>query len=290
LVQPGFKLGSQALFRCRATTVCMTSCIELAPLWVQAGKRARGGDQEAGRARHARERRRQGRVCQGRGVAAGLVCVLRCGRACGRLGAAAAARSGPDIRGCRDHTFSVAYVELAWYMGARWLGRHACARRHTLADATVLHAASLSCSGCARPALAPARSASLTPPRLTPAGNGSQWPRMAAELVEASPAFRASIAACARALERFGLDLLAEFGKPDGWSTPALAMAGLSAVQVPPSASLGSNAVLPSALPGTQRASAWPACSTTNSAAQNTTSTHGGCRWRGALARPCASR
>ena len=54
---------------------------------------------------------------------------------------------------------------------------------------------------------------------------------MAAELLEGSPVFRASVAACAAALQRFGVDLLAEFGCTDGWSTPALAMAGLSAVQ-----------------------------------------------------------
>ena len=77
----------------------------------------------------------------------------------------------------------------------------------------------------------------LTPQLLTEAGslvagNGSQWPRMAAELVEASPTFRSSIQACADALKRYGVDLLAEFGRADGWSTPALAMAGLSAVQV----------------------------------------------------------
>ena len=54
---------------------------------------------------------------------------------------------------------------------------------------------------------------------------------MAAELLDASPTFRASIAACAAALQRYGVDLLAEFGRADGWSTPALAMAGLSAVQ-----------------------------------------------------------
>ena len=54
---------------------------------------------------------------------------------------------------------------------------------------------------------------------------------MAAELVETSPAFRASIEACAAALQRYGVDLMAEFAKPDGWSTPALAMSGLSAVQ-----------------------------------------------------------
>ncbi len=64
------------------------------------------------------------------------------------------------------------------------------------------------------------------------AGNGSQWPLMAAELLADSPMFRASIAACAGALERYGIDLLAEFGRAEGWSTPALAMAGLSAVQV----------------------------------------------------------
>ena len=56
---------------------------------------------------------------------------------------------------------------------------------------------------------------------------------MAAELLADSPTFRASIEACVRALERYGVDLLAEFGRADGWSTPALTMAGLSAVQVP---------------------------------------------------------
>lgn len=64
------------------------------------------------------------------------------------------------------------------------------------------------------------------------AGNGSQWPLMAAELLEDSPTFRASIEACAGALERYGIDLVAEFGRAEGWSTPALTMAGLSAVQV----------------------------------------------------------
>lgn len=55
---------------------------------------------------------------------------------------------------------------------------------------------------------------------------------MAAELLEDSPAFRRSIQACAGALQYYSIDLLAEFGRKDGWSTPALSMAGLCAVQV----------------------------------------------------------
>ena len=55
---------------------------------------------------------------------------------------------------------------------------------------------------------------------------------MAAELLEDSPAFHKSIQACADALQCYGIDLLAEFGRKDGWSTPALSMAGLCAVQV----------------------------------------------------------
>ena len=63
------------------------------------------------------------------------------------------------------------------------------------------------------------------------AGNGSQWPLMAADLLESSRVFRSAIEACARALQPKGVDLMAEFSSPEGWSTPALAMAGLSAIQ-----------------------------------------------------------
>jgi len=54
---------------------------------------------------------------------------------------------------------------------------------------------------------------------------------MGAELLESSPVFRRAIQACAAALAPHGIDLLAEFGRADGWSSPALAMAGLSALQ-----------------------------------------------------------
>ena len=66
------------------------------------------------------------------------------------------------------------------------------------------------------------------------AGNGSQWSKMGAPLLESSPAFRRAIRACAAALKPHRLDLLAEFGKEEGWRQPALAMVGLVAVQVRP--------------------------------------------------------
>ena len=55
---------------------------------------------------------------------------------------------------------------------------------------------------------------------------------MAAPLLATSPVFRAAVAACAEALRPHGVDLLAEFGKEEGWKHPALAMVGLVAVQV----------------------------------------------------------
>lgn len=54
---------------------------------------------------------------------------------------------------------------------------------------------------------------------------------MAAELVQTSPAFGAAIQACAAAVQPFGMDLLGEFEREDGWSTPAAATVGLVAVQ-----------------------------------------------------------
>ena len=54
---------------------------------------------------------------------------------------------------------------------------------------------------------------------------------MAADLLESSTVFRAAIKACAKALKPKGIDLVGEFARPDGWSTPALAMVGLSATQ-----------------------------------------------------------
>ena len=63
-------------------------------------------------------------------------------------------------------------------------------------------------------------------------GIGSQWAGMAKDLMVASPTFNAAVKACAAALTPFDVDLLAEFEAEDGWSTPALATAGLVAVQV----------------------------------------------------------
>ena len=67
-----------------------------------------------------------------------------------------------------------------------------------------------------------------------PEGNGSQWSRMGEPLLHSSPAFRRAVHACAAALKPHGLDLLAEFGKEEGWKHPSLAMHGLVAVQVRP--------------------------------------------------------
>ena len=68
-------------------------------------------------------------------------------------------------------------------------------------------------------------------PSRMPAGNGSQWPLMAADLLESSSVFRAAIEECARALEPMGIDLVAQFACPDGWGVPALATVGLCATQ-----------------------------------------------------------
>ena len=63
---------------------------------------------------------------------------------------------------------------------------------------------------------------------------------MAADLLESSPVFRSAVEACARALKPKGVNLMAEFSRPEGWATPALAMAGLSATQVHSPLGLGS--------------------------------------------------
>jgi hypothetical protein len=55
---------------------------------------------------------------------------------------------------------------------------------------------------------------------------------MAAPLLQSSAVFRHAIRACADALRPHNIDLLAEFGKEEGWKHPALAMVGLVAVQV----------------------------------------------------------
>jgi hypothetical protein len=55
---------------------------------------------------------------------------------------------------------------------------------------------------------------------------------MGEPLLWSSSVFRRAVQACADALRPHGLDLMAEFGKDEGWNQPALAMVGLVAVQV----------------------------------------------------------
>ena len=55
---------------------------------------------------------------------------------------------------------------------------------------------------------------------------------MAEPLLHTSPVFRRAVHACADALKPHGVNLLAEFGKEEGWKHPSLAMVGLVAIQV----------------------------------------------------------
>jgi fatty acid synthase len=55
---------------------------------------------------------------------------------------------------------------------------------------------------------------------------------MGEPLLRSSSVFRHAVQACADALRPHGLNLMAEFGKDEGWKHPALAMVGLVAVQV----------------------------------------------------------
>lgn len=55
---------------------------------------------------------------------------------------------------------------------------------------------------------------------------------MAEPLLRSSAVFLDAVRKCADALKPHGVDLMAEFGKEDGWKHPALAMVGLVAVQV----------------------------------------------------------
>ncbi len=55
---------------------------------------------------------------------------------------------------------------------------------------------------------------------------------MAEPLLRSSAVFLHAVRKCADALKPHGVDLMAEFGKEDGWKHPALAMVGLVAVQV----------------------------------------------------------
>ena len=55
---------------------------------------------------------------------------------------------------------------------------------------------------------------------------------MGRELLAASPAFRAGVQEGADALAPLGVDLMAEYAKPDGWSSPLMAAVGLTSLQV----------------------------------------------------------
>ena len=63
-------------------------------------------------------------------------------------------------------------------------------------------------------------------------GNGSQWPKMGATLLDGNTTFLKSVSACAAVLKPLGIDLLAEFQAERGWKTPVLASVGLIAVQI----------------------------------------------------------
>lgn len=55
---------------------------------------------------------------------------------------------------------------------------------------------------------------------------------MGEPLLRSSPVFARAVYACADALKPHGVNLMAEFGKEEGWKHPSLAMVGLVAVQV----------------------------------------------------------
>ena len=55
---------------------------------------------------------------------------------------------------------------------------------------------------------------------------------MGEPLLHSSSVFRRAVQTCADVLRPHGLNLMAEFGKEEGWKHPALAMVGLVAVQV----------------------------------------------------------
>ncbi|EIE22203.1 ketoacyl-synt-domain-containing protein [Coccomyxa subellipsoidea C-169] len=63
-------------------------------------------------------------------------------------------------------------------------------------------------------------------------GNGSQWPRMAADLIQQNATFRRSIEACAAVIAPLGLDLLEALDREDGFVNNCLASVGLASVQV----------------------------------------------------------
>ena len=65
-------------------------------------------------------------------------------------------------------------------------------------------------------------------------GNGSQWPKMGRELLETNATFRNSIEICAKALQPYGVDLLAAYESEDGFGEARTAAVGLASIQVMP--------------------------------------------------------
>ena len=63
-------------------------------------------------------------------------------------------------------------------------------------------------------------------------GNGSQWSQMGLSLLRSNAIFAAAVEECAKVLEEFNIDLIAEFQNVKGWKTPLLGAVGLLAVQV----------------------------------------------------------
>ncbi len=75
------------------------------------------------------------------------------------------------------------------------------------------------------------QSSSLHRRQVLHAGNGSQWPRMGADLLAASPSFQASVGASAAAAAALGVDILPEFSAAGGFSRASRAGVGIIAVQ-----------------------------------------------------------
>ena len=55
---------------------------------------------------------------------------------------------------------------------------------------------------------------------------------MGLTLLESNDTFRESIVACGTAIQRYGVDLLAEFRSECGWNSPLLGAVGLLAIQI----------------------------------------------------------
>ena len=63
-------------------------------------------------------------------------------------------------------------------------------------------------------------------------GNGSQWPRMGASLIQGNPTYRSSILESCKVVQQLGVDLMAEFLSEQGFREPSRSALGLCAVQI----------------------------------------------------------